>query len=285
MSEGREDRVSVVGLGVMGGSLARALAARSPRTTLVGYSPDPAERKAALDAGILDEAPGSARSAVEGADVVVYAAPLGAVAGLLRTHADAWAPEAVVTDVVSLKAPLVETARELGIEERYVGGHPMVGSEESGWAASSDDLYRGATVWLTEDTGSDRAKARVDALWRSVGAEPRTCGAGEHDRRMVRTSHLPQVLANALAAALAARGWSPDDLGPGGRDMTRLAGSSPAVWRDLLELTGSEVADALDEVAQRAGSLAALLREGAMDDVEALMEETRRWSRAARSSP
>lgn len=271
--------VALVGLGLMGGSLARDLAALEAPPRIVAWSQDARDVDQAVAAGVVDEAAPDAAAAAGGGDIVVYAVPLGAALDLLDPHRAIWRAGAVVTDVVSLKAPLVARARELGVSDRFVGGHPMAGGESSGFGASRAGLFRGARVWLADDTGSPAARDAVCALWRAVEAEPAWIPAREHDRRMVWASHLPQLLSNVLAAAVAAEGLHASDLGPGGQGMTRLAASSPDMWRDLLAASGPDLASALYRAGGVLGEVAAALEAGRLDEVAALMERTRAWRR------
>lgn len=268
-------RVTVVGLGVMGGSLARDLS-RRPGLFVRGWSPRPEERRAALEAGAVHEAPDDLDEALRDADLAVVAAPLDATCALLAPVGSA-APGAVLTDVASLKAPVLAAARAGGLLERWVGSHPMAGSEESGFGASRAGLYAGARVWQVAAAAASGVAARVASFWREVGADPAPIGAEEHDRLMALASHLPQLASNALARVLDAAGVAPGSLGPGGRDMTRLAASGPAMWRDVLAHAPAELPDALDRMAAGLEELAALVRAGRTGEITALMERTRRW--------
>jgi prephenate dehydrogenase len=190
-------RVAVLGLGVMGGSLARALQELAGATDVVAWSPDPAERVDAVEAGAVDKAPGTWQEAVLGVDLVVLAAPLAACCDLLPAVAAA-TPEAVtLTDVASLKVPLERAAGAAGVTHRWVGCHPMAGSERSGFAASRAGLYRDARVWVAASPEAAGRVERVHDLWRAVGARPQEIDAERHDALMARASHLPQLASNA----------------------------------------------------------------------------------------
>ncbi|MSR36924.1 MAG: prephenate dehydrogenase [Gemmatimonadetes bacterium] len=269
--------VAVVGLGVVGGSLVRALAAMSGGPRVLGASPNAADRAGA-------ERAGAARTAVEPADliaeahVVVYAAPLSAILEMLPRHAALLRGDALVTDVGGLKAPVLAAAAAAGLRDRFVGSHPMAGGEGSGFEGGRADLFRGAPVHLCADPAVDAARrARAEALWRAVQARPAWVDPAAHDRLMVRVSHLPQLVANALALALEDQNVSPADLGPGGRDMTRLARSSPHMWTDLLAHTAGEAGALLRAVAERLEDLADRLERGDGVGVAELMTRTRAW--------
>lgn len=261
----------------MGGSLARALAGLPDPPHVTGWSPRAAEREAALGAGAVAEAPPAWQEAVAGADLVVLAAPLRASCDLLVEAAAMTSEKTTLSDVASLKAPLARTAAEAGVSGRWVGAHPMAGSELSGFEASRADLYGGARVWTVAAPGAAQRVGRVHALWRSVGARPQEIDAAAHDRLMARASHLPQLAANALASVLSDAGVTPGELGPGGRDTTRLAASGPGLWRDLFEHASPELAEGLHALAGAAERIATLLEEGDLDALEDLMRSTRAW--------
>jgi len=269
----------VVGLGVMGGSLVRALAARGD-VEVSGWSPEAEERRAASP--LLARAPDTVQDMWEGADLVVLATPLEAVLNLLP-RAAAGAPEAVLTDVASLRAPVEKAVRTLGIGPRHVGSHPMVGSEASGYEAASDDLYRDAPVWVVEEHARERARQAVRALWTSVGARPRRVSAQAHDALMARVSHLPQLAATALATALKDAGVDPSALGPGGLDMTRLAESSPTMWHDLLRHAPEDLPELLRRFAEQVEELADEVESGRTERIARRMAATRSWRRGEAS--
>jgi prephenate dehydrogenase len=281
-------RIGVIGLGVMGGSLARALSGIPDREfTLLGYSPDPAERDQAATAGAVDRVAESAEALVGDADLLVYATPMDVTLDLIPAHGPLWKPHAVLTDVTSLQVPTARAAAEAGAGPRWVGSHPMAGSERAGFGASTRDLYRNARVWICPGSGDPGrgAAEQVRTLWKTVGAVPEAVAAEDHDRLMIRASHLPQVLSNALAAVLRGQGVTASDLGPGGRDMTRLAASSPDMWLPLLRQSGPELAGLLREVGLTLESIAGDLDDAgssdsgrtALEGLAELMETTWTW--------
>lgn len=270
-------RVTILGLGLMGGSLARAASALSLSSRITGWSPKSTERDAALTTGAVHFAAAAWQDAVADADLVVLAVPLNATCQLVSELTD-WMPaNAVVTDVASLKRPVEDAAREAGLLHRWVGSHPMAGAESSGFWASRDALFQGARVWMTGEAADNAHLQMVRRLWTGVGATPHDIGAREHDRLMAWVSHLPQVTANLLADALDRGGIDVSQLGPGGRDMTRLAASSPAMWRDLLAVSGKELAPALRDLGRSAIRLAQELEEGDAESGSSLMHRTRSW--------
>jgi prephenate dehydrogenase len=174
---------------------------------------------------------------------------------VLRQAARAAPPGLVITDVTSVKGPIVREARRLGLR-RFVGGHPIAGNEGRGFAASSADLFRGRAWVLTPEGAMPDAVRRVREIARAAGARPVTLGAGAHDRALAFLSHLPQVVAWALAAAAEADPVARRALGlagPGFRDMTRLARSPRPLWREILAENRGEVSRALAAFARALG--------------------------------
>lgn len=273
----RVETVAVLGLGVMGGSLVRALTEASPRVHRVGWSPSLGERNAALEAGAVDDAPAAWEEAVEEADVVVLALPLEACVGMVAELEGIAPDRATLTDVASLKVPIARAVAGSGLETRWVGAHPMTGSEGAGFGRSDGGLFRGARVWVVRGDAGPEHVERVRALWRSVGADPSDIEADAHDRLMGWASHLPQLVSNALAAELARHGVDAGELGPGGRDMTRLAGSSPEMWGDLLRHAPEGLPDGLRGVAGLLGEMASAVERGDVDALTSRMAETRAW--------
>lgn len=270
-------RIAILGLGVMGGSLARALMEPADKPRVLGWAPTPEEREAALAACAVDVAPETWEEAVQEADLVVLAAPLAASCAMLPRVAAVAPAEATLSDVASLKAPLARAAAAAGATARWVGCHPMAGSEASGFAASRPGLYRDARVWTVAAASARPRLARVHALWQGLGARPAEIDADVHDRLMALASHLPQLASNALATVLRDAGVRTDQLGPGGRDTTRLAGSSEDLWRDLLGYSSPDLARGLRDLAAQADQMADLLDRRDIGAIADIMRSTRRW--------
>ena len=269
--------VAVVGLGLIGGSLVRALARLPVPPRVLGASPDAGDREGAeRQAGVVAVA--DAAEVVGEADVVVYATPMHVMLDLLPVHAGRFREDALVTDVAGLKRPVLDAARRAGLAGRFLGSHPMAGGAATGFDGGRPDLFRGAQVWLCADPPPDPSRStRLEAFWRALGASPEWAEPDVHDRLMVRVSHLPQLVSNVLASALESAGVAPADLGPGGRDMTRLAASSPSAWADLIEHRAADAAKLLRELGVQVGELAARLEAGDVEAVSELMARTRAW--------
>jgi len=265
---------AVVGLGLIGGSVARGLAAAGAR--VLGWDRDPAAVRDALAEGIA--ALGEGFEGIEAAELVVLAVPVDAAGDLLARLAPRLGGALLVTDVGSTKSSVVRAAEAAGIGARFVGSHPLAGDHRSGWGASHGELFRGARVFLTPTaTTTDAALGHAEALWRELGAAPELIDAGEHDLRLAATSHLPQLVATALAAVLAGRGVGRGQLGPGGRDMTRLAGSSPEMWTAIAGDNAVPLAAAVAELERRLGEVRQALDAGDHESLRRFFERGKRW--------
>jgi prephenate dehydrogenase len=248
---------------------------------VVGWSPDPTERADALAVGALSDSPDDWRDAVARADLVVLATPLRAAVSMLPELALVAGPDSTFTDVVSLKEPMARAASLAGLSQRWVGSHPMAGSEKSGFAASRHDLLHEARVWtVVGDADADRVTL-VERFWEALGGVPVRIGAGEHDRLMAGASHLPQLTATALVRILEDRGVAFEDLGPGGRDMTRLAQSDPVMWGDLLHEPPDSLAEGLRALAGELQRLAGLVENRDVASMQATMVRGGTWRRGA----
>ena len=253
-------RVAVVGLGLIGGSLALALRAR-------GWDRDAETRHQARARGV--DAPEALPEAVAGAEIVVAAVPTEETPALLIALSQA-APKAILTDTSSLKRPMLEAARNLRQGVRFVGGHPMAGSEATGIAAARPDLFRGRPwVFVSTPRSDEPAIAACEALARAAGARPVRLDATRHDRLMTWISHLPLAVAASLArAAQAATGAElPELAGPGFLDTTRVAAQPVALALELALADPGALAGAVDAVSKELSGLAAALRR---EDSEAL---------------
>ncbi|MEK7477301.1 MAG: prephenate dehydrogenase/arogenate dehydrogenase family protein [Candidatus Coatesbacteria bacterium] len=256
----RHPRIAVLGLGLIGGSLALALRRRGIRVT--GVDPDPRARAIARRRGAVVAATSSLREGVREAGIVVLAVPIQALARCLRGIA-AWAPRsAVITDVASVKGPVVGLARRhLPCPGRFVGGHPMAGRETSGLAHARADLFRERVCVLTPVAGTSGSALRaVRRLWAAAGARVIELSPRRHDAAVARASHLPHLMAYALAPVLAGRD-SGRIVSGSFLDATRVAASDPALWEGILLSNRREVLGAVREQAAREARLLRLLRE------------------------
>ena len=219
--------VGVVGLGLIGGSIARDLHALDVHVR--GYDRDRASLDMACADGVVDRLDASL-AGLEDADAVIIAVPVSALPEVLGTMTDATNAR-LITDVGSTKRSAIAAAESVGLGERFIGSHPMAGDHRSGWCASRQGLFAEATVYLcpTRHTGEEPV-ILAQKLWRALGARAQLIDAGKHDQLVAYASHLMQSVATALALTLDEAGVARTDLGPGGRDSTRLAGGSVEMW-------------------------------------------------------
>jgi len=245
-------RLAVIGVGLIGGSLARAVRDAGLAGEVVGWSRRPESRRIAIDQGLVDRVADMPEDAAEGADLVVVAARLSACAGLAARVSKTAAVGAVLTDVGSVKArQLAALEAAWPAPSLVVGAHPVAGSERSGAAAADPELFRRSHCVLTPSPHTNpEALARVRALWRGVGATVDEMSPEQHDAVLARVSHAPHVLAYALVRAVQRARVAEDVLGYAGagfRDTTRIAASSPALWREIVLENAEAVLEALGE--------------------------------------
>ncbi|WP_127477081.1 prephenate dehydrogenase/arogenate dehydrogenase family protein [Sulfurivermis fontis] len=248
-------RLCIIGVGLIGGSLARALKAAGAVGEVVGYGRDAAQLQLALELGVIDRAETDLAAALSGSDVVVLAIPVGAMESMLCAMAQHLGADTIVTDVGSTKGSVVAAAeRAFGaVPPRFVPGHPIAGTERSGVAASFAELYHKRRVILTPLPQTDPAAvAVVRALWQAAGAEVVEMTVRHHDEVLAATSHLPHVLAYTLVDTLARMEEHTEifRFAAGGfRDFTRIASSDPRMWHDICLANREAILKVLDRYA------------------------------------
>jgi prephenate dehydrogenase len=268
-------RLTVVGLGLLGGSVARAARARRAAREIVGVGRTPSTLARARAAGAVDRTTSELAAGVRDADLVVLCAPVGVLPGMVREAWPQLAPGALLTDVGSVKAPVVTAAEACppgaGV---FVGGHPMAGSERSGFDASQAELFEGRLTLLTP-TGRTPATAvaRLTAFWESLGSQVRLLPPDVHDRGVAAISHLPHLAAYGLVAAadedalsLAAAGF---------HDTTRIAASAEALWTDIFRENREALLGALAQYRGVLDHWEGLIRGGRWDELEAALARAR----------
>jgi 3-phosphoshikimate 1-carboxyvinyltransferase len=250
-------RIVIIGLGLIGGSLACALqkaraAGEVSIKTIVGCNRSLEGLKAAKQSGVIDEFCTDAAEAVKDADIVVLGVPVLSIRPILEQIRSHLKPGAIVSDVGSVKQLVVDDMTELltNTGVHWVPAHPIAGSEQSGVSAAQSGLFKGRKVILTPSENSEpRAVAQIDAMWRATGAERFHMSVSEHDRVLAATSHLPHLLAFSLVDTLASqeRGWDVFKFAAGGfRDFSRIAASDPKMWHDIFLSNREAVIEALD---------------------------------------
>jgi len=251
-------RVTIIGLGLIGGSWALALKKSGFAGTVVGCDkPEVLDRVQA--SGAIDEGDAHAASAACEADLAILATPVGAILDLLPVLRRAVLPRALLTDVGSTKRLICQRASEgLGGEPLFLGGHPLAGKERSGFASASAELFQNARYALTPLSPDHLRDPRVQAfsdLVSSIGARPFVTDAFAHDRAIAFLSHLPQLVSTALSSLIAEQGgeeFLPLELAATGfRDVTRLADSPYALWRDICLTNIENIQAALDSLVNK----------------------------------
>jgi cyclohexadieny/prephenate dehydrogenase len=291
MAENQEkvffQRVALIGVGLIGSSLARAIKRHGLAREIVGHARSLETRETALRLGFIDRAEATAAAAVEGADLVVIAVPVGATGTIAQEIGPALAEGAIVTDVGSVKQAVVEAAAPYIPEGvHFVPAHPVAGTEESGPEAGFAELFEGRWCIITPPPGSDpEAVARVESLWRAVGSEVDHMDPRHHDMVLAITSHLPHLIAYTIVGTatdlenhlqrevikFAAGGF---------RDFTRIAASDPVMWRDVFLANKDAVLEMLGRFDEDLTALQRAIRYGDGAALEEIFSRTREIRRS-----
>ncbi len=263
----RIKRLAIIGVGLIGGSLARALRAADVVDEIVGCGRGKANLDLAVELGVIDRYSHDIAEAVQGTDMVFLAVPLGAMRDAFAAMRDVLGDDALITDGGSAKGSVVNDCRDAAPDllARFVPGHPIAGTENNGVAASFAELYQNRRVILTPlQQNSATDIDRVAQMWATCGAEVTKMSVAHHDEVLAATSHLPHMLAFGLVDMLA-RLKENDEIfryaAGGFRDFTRIASSNPVMWRDIcianreaLSPMLAAFAEEMNELAQRIGS-------------------------------
>ena len=239
MSEKIIQRLCIIGVGLIGGSLARALKKAGAVGEVIGVSRDVTHLKKAEKLGVIDSFETDIAAAVKGCDMVVLAVPLGAMQSVFEKIAPVITSEMIITDVGSAKASVIKSAKTVfnPLPETLVPGHPIAGTEKSGVEASFAELYENRRIIITPlETSSNVAIEKVRNMWQACGAEVVETTVEHHDEVLAATSHLPHMLAYSLVDTLAKMDSKNEifDFAAGGfRDFTRIASSDPDMWHDI----------------------------------------------------
>jgi cyclohexadieny/prephenate dehydrogenase len=213
---------------------------------VLGYDRDPVSVAGALADGVIAKALDPTLDGIEEADLVVFALPVGAAVELVAHVAPRVGRALLITDLGSTKRSIVAACEAAGIGGIFVGGHPLTGDHRSGWNASRTGLFARSTVFLCPAPSTrPAALALAEAFWRRLGAHTECVDAAVHDVMVTWRSHLPQLAATSLALALQHAGITRAELGPGGRDATRIAGSDADMWVAIARDNADNIAPAL----------------------------------------
>lgn len=274
--------IAVIGLGLIGGSLARALRAADMVSQISGYDPDPEQRRSAVELGVIDQAADTAADAVREADIVVIAVPVLATGAALSECKPGLRPTAIVTDVGSTKQSVLSAVAGVfgQVPPRFVAAHPIAGTEKSGVAHSRADLFDGHRLIVTPHARQDaEALATVEHLWTATGARTVRMDPARHDAIFAATSHLPHLLAYSFVEMLSRQPDAEADIFPnaggGFRDFTRIASSSPRMWHDILRANAAEVAGLLQQQIGELQRLHGMIEGGRWDALHAVFERAR----------
>jgi prephenate dehydrogenase len=267
--------VTIGGLGLMGGSLARALAQfdAPPHVTVVDPNPD--VLRAALSAGVAAAAHTTLADAAP-SDLLVLAAPVSVIVDVLRAGGEVLERHAVVTDVGSVKAGPLRAAAESGVIDHYTGSHPMCGDHRGGFGAARADLYTGSTIFVVEG-GDAQARSVVTSLWKALGGHVVFIDADAHDTLVAHASHLPQLVSSLLGVTIAEAGIEPINMGPGGRDTTRIAASDARLWTDIVMHNRAALSQPLTMLDAHLQQLRRALEAGDVAEVYAMLARASRW--------
>jgi len=262
-------RIAILGLGLIGGSLAKALKSCNAVSEVVGYGRRVESLQKGIELGVIDRYSLDLADVVIGADIVVIAAPTLVAEKLLIDVLSLVPATTIVTDVASVKGNLQRVAEKVfgATPTNLVLAHPIAGSEQSGVEAARVDLFQAHRVILTPSATTDaNALQQIRAMWESAGADVSEMSVDEHDSVLAATSHLPHVLAFALVDALAGDAKAPHNIreifryaGGGFRDFTRIAASDPQMWHDITLANRSALLQVLDLFSAHLGELRAAI--------------------------
>jgi cyclohexadieny/prephenate dehydrogenase len=282
VSEGPFRRVAIVGVGLIGSSMARAMRRHGLAETLVGCARSEATRRTVLDLGICDAAVADAAEAVAGCDLVVLAVPVGANAPIAEAMAPGLEKGAIVTDVGSVKQAVIrDVGPFLPDGVHFVPGHPIAGTERSGPEAGFAELFEERYCLLTPPPGTDAgAVERVAWLWRRMGSMVDVLEPGHHDMVLAITSHLPHLIAytivhTATGLEESTRQEAIKYSAGGFRDFTRIAASDPVMWRDVFLNNKEAVLEMLQRFSEDLTALQRAIRWGEGEVLEDLFRRTR----------
>jgi prephenate dehydrogenase len=267
------NKLCIIGVGLIGSSLSLALKREAAVGEVIGYGRNQANLEKGMELGVLDRYETTIAAAVEGADVIVVAVPLGAMQAVFAEIAKTARDDALITDVGSAKGSVVQAAlAEFGDSvSRFVPGHPIAGGEQSGVEAGYATLYQGRRVILTPLAQTDAAaSARIEAMWRKCGADIECLDVEHHDKVLAATSHLPHMLAYALVHQLSNLNDHEEIFryaAGGFRDFTRIASSDPVMWRDVCIANGEALVDLIEQYQHELNSIAEAIKTADADEL------------------
>ena len=293
MSEGKDaaspliDKLALIGLGLIGSSIARAARERGIAKEIAGFTRSAQTRQEAQSMGLADSYPGTAREAVNGADMVILCTPVGSFKSLAEEIAPALKPGAIVSDVGSVKSSVAQdVAPHMPDGVHFIPGHPVAGTEQSGPAAGFSTLFVNRWCLLTPLPDTDKkAIERLCAFWRALGSNVETMTPEHHDLVLAITSHVPHLIAyNIVATAADLETVTQSEVikysAGGFRDFTRIAASDPVMWRDVFLNNKPAVLEMLARFSEDLSMLQRAIRWSDGDLLEDVFNRTRRIRRS-----
>jgi len=270
-------KLTIFGPGLLGGSIGLAARQRRLASRIAVWARRPEAADAALQLGAADEASTDMSRAVTEADFVVLATPIGAMESLAEQFQPMLAEDCIVTDVGSVKYPIVAALSER--LRRFVGSHPMAGSEQSGIEAARRDLFEKTVCIVTPIEGTDRAALQtVHDFWKTLGCTVRTLPPAEHDEIVARISHLPHMVAAAMVNVVCNDGSHPlNFVGPGFKDFTRIASGPPEMWTEICQQNRHEIRRALEALMEELGKVRAALENNDGIELKAMLRRAKRY--------
>jgi 3-phosphoshikimate 1-carboxyvinyltransferase len=271
-------QVSVIGLGLIGGSIAAGIKQQGLASSVCAWDANAASLALGHDLGVIDSIAADIYEATAQADLIILAVPVQSMEQVLR---DIDLKDQVITDVGSVKGIAVEAARRVfgKLPENFIPGHPIAGSEKQGVVAADPNLFRQHKVILTpEEASNPAAIARVEKLWRGLGADVVRMSVSHHDDVLAQTSHLPHLLAYALVDTLSGGGDSLEvfEYAAGGfRDFSRIAASDPTMWSDIFRANKEPLVQVLDQYLLKLETLKQLIESGEADQVKDLLSRAK----------
>ena len=275
------DRVAIVGLGLIGSSIARAIGERLPQVTVTGHDTSAEVRKIALELGLCDMIADDPATAVADADLVILAVPVGRMADAARAVAPGLKSDAIISDVGSSKAGVAEALAKALPDHAVIPAHPVAGTENSGPAAGFSTLFEGRWCIVTPGAGaSEDAVTAVTSFWQALGAKVDIMDAAHHDMVLAVTSHLPHLIAYTIVGTASELEEVTESevikYSAGGfRDFTRIAASDPVMWRDVFLANKDAVLATLQRFNEDLTVLQQAIRRGDADKLEDWFTRTR----------
>lgn len=247
-------KIAVLGVGLIGGSI--GLAARRAGVRVCGYDSNPDASRAAFELGAIDEQASDIQTAVREAEIVFAATPVGVLTEVANQALEFAPADCVVSDVGSTK----QVVMAVGADRRFIGGHPLAGSEAAGVSNARENLFEGAQWYLARVAHTTQAHyERLSDLLGRFGAQPMVIDPEAHDRLMAYISHMPHIVANLLVEQVATAGMHLPATGPSFRDATRVAGANSAIWTDIYLTNRDALITSIDEMGERLAAVRKLL--------------------------